>query len=363
MSKQIKAILTIIAGTIGVGFLVLPYSIARFGTVWGIGLLIVVGFLTLLTNITYSDIITSDKGNRQIPGYTKKYLGQGWAHMITIVIIAGSLGILLAYGMISGSALQVILKTFDINLSATFLGFVFVLVALFVMKYGMQFIARVSSWSVIALVVAMVLLILICVPNIRLSNVSGLNLNEFPLIFGGSIFAMYSASSIPVIDEIIGYNKAKYRKVIVWATSIILLIYIIFSLVISLSSKNLTSELVDAFADQRLAGFILSILTLLATFTSFVLVANCIQEILNYDYKIPALTATLMFSICLVVLLVLEISDFGTLISLVGNIALALQSLFIFAVWFRSQKRVSVIYRIMVGICCAILLAGMFLQV
>ena len=71
MKKEIKAISTIISTTIGVGFLAIPFTFYKFGTFWGLVLLLVVGGLTLVTNLTYADIITADKGNRQIPGYTK----------------------------------------------------------------------------------------------------------------------------------------------------------------------------------------------------------------------------------------------------------------------------------------------------
>jgi len=363
MSKQIKAILTIIAGTIGVGFLILPYSVYKFGTFLGILVLMLVGILTLITNITYSDIITSDKGNRQIPGYTKKYLGEVWGHLVSFIMIIGSLGILLAYGIVSGSALQVITSALGLELSAKFLGLIFVVFALFVMRYGMQIIARVSSWAVIAIFIAIFFLIIISVPNISLSNATSPDLEAFPLIFGGSIFALYSAASIPVVDELIGYNRTLYRKVIKLATIVILLIYIIFALVISLSlGDSLTGELVDSFSGQKFAGLILSFLTLLATFTSFVLVANSVKEILNYDYKIPPLSATLFISVSLILAFLLEVSDFDMLISVVGNIALALQSLFIFAIWFRSQKKVGSLYRFIVAISGIILLLGMLSQ-
>jgi amino acid permease len=363
MKKEVKAVLTIIAGTIGVGFLALPYSIYKFGTLGGIILLIIVGILTLITNITYSDIITSDKGNRQIPGYVKKYLGKIPAHVITVIIIIGSLGILLAYALISGSAIKVLFSGFGIYLNSNFLGLLFAIISLLVMKYGMQVIAKVSSWAVLALILAIAFLLIISIPNISLSNVSPMNFGDFTLLFGVSIFALYSAGSVPVIDEIIGYDSKKYKRVITIATVIVLLIYILFGLILSLSFGDaLTSQLVDSFGKEfRFASIILSSLTLLATFTSFVLVANNIKEILNYDYKIPAKTSIFLISAILIWALIFNISSFETLVSVVGTISLALQSLAIFAIWFRSQKGKSLFYRILVGVSGVIIIAGMLL--
>lgn len=365
MSKQVKATLTLIGGTIGVGFLALPYSIYKFGTFWGIMVLVLAGGLILITNLTYSDIITSDKGNRQVPGYTKKYLGEVWGHLIMVVIIGGSTGTLLAYGIISGSALKVLLSAVNINLSATFLGLIFVAFALFVMRYGMKIIANVSSKVVLALIFAIVFLVIISLPNVNLENTSALNLKEFSRIFGVSIFALYSAGAIPVIDEIIGYNRKKYRKAILTSTLVSLSIYIIFGLILSLSLGNsLTSNLVNSFGEgQKGVASILSLLTLLAIFSAFIIIANNIKEILSYDYKIPSSTSVLFISVALMILLLLEVTDFDTLISLIGNIALALQSLFIFAIWFRSQKKVSALYKVIVAIGGAILIGGMVMQI
>ncbi|MFC1780520.1 aromatic amino acid transport family protein [Patescibacteria group bacterium] len=363
MSKQIKAILTIIAGTIGVGFLALPYSIYRFGTIGGIILLIVVGILTLITNLTYSEIITSDKGNRQIPGYVKKYLGKIPAHIITVIIIIGYLGILLAYALISGSALKVIFSGVGIYLNSSFLGLLFAIMSLVVMRYGMQVIAKVSSWAVIALILAIILLLTISIPNISLSNVSPVSFSNFTLLFGVSIFALYSAGSIPVIDEIIGYDSKKFKRVVTIATIITLVIYILFGLILSLSFGDLlTSQLVDSFGKEfRFASIVLSSLTLLATFTSFVSVSNSLKEILNYDYKVSARTSIFLISATLIWALILQITSFETLVSVVGTISLALQSLAIFAIWFRSQKSKSLFYRILVGVSGVIIIAGMLL--
>lgn len=365
MNKQLKAILTIVAGTIGVGFLALPYSIYKFGTFAGIFVLVLAGFLTLITNLTYSDIITSDKGNRQVPGYTKKYLGFIPAHMITVVIITGSLGILLAYSLVAGRSLKLILSQLNINLSASFFGLMFAMCSLFVMRYGMQIIAKVSSWAVVILIIAMGMLICISIPKISLSNVSSINFSEFPLIFGVSIFALYSATSVPVVDEIIGYNKKKYRNVVIASTIISLLVYIIFGLILSLSFGNsLTSTLVDSFGGRYpFASILLSVLTLLATFTSFVLVANNVKEILIYDYQIPSKIAILLISSTLIWLLIFSVFDFETIVSLVGNFSLTLQSIAIFAIWFVSQKKKSLLFKIIISLGGVILIAGMLVQI
>ncbi|MDD3647179.1 MAG: aromatic amino acid transport family protein [Candidatus Dojkabacteria bacterium] len=363
MSKDIKAISTIIAGTIGVGFVALPYSLHKFGIIGGIVVLLIVCAFTVVTNIAYSEIIVNDKKNIQICGYTKLHLGEIPAHIITVVILLGSFGVLYAYGLLSGSALKVLLSPFDINVSSNFLSLIFIALALFVMRYGMGIISKVSTLAVLVLLLLMILLVGFSVPHIDLANLSPLEFDHFPFIYGVAIFAMYSAASIPVIDEIIGYNKRKFRKAILIANGVTVAIYIVFALVLSLSLGNsLTGELVDAFPpEQKLVSYAVSILVLVGVFTSFVLMSNSIKEILNYDYKIPQKTSLLIITTPLIWLIVLEFLDFETIVSRVGNIALVLQSVAIFAIWYRVKNKSNSIFKIIVGFTAIALIAGMLL--
>lgn len=365
MKKDFKAIATMVAGTIGVGFVALPYAFSRFGTFGGIVVLIVVTMITIVTNLAYADIVTSDKGNRQIPGYVKKYLGDLPSHLISLIVILGSLGILLAYGLISGTALLYILSKLGMKFSAAFFSLIFIIASLAVMRFGMGFISKVSSYAVIALVVAIILLILVSLPSVNLENISELKFTEFSSIFGICIFSMYSTASVPILDEIIGYEKKRYRKIIVISNLLTLFIYIVFSLIASLSLGDLINgDLISAYASKgEFVTIVFSLIILLASFTSFVIVANSIKEILNYDYKLgPKLTILIIFT-TLIWMLMLNLFNFESLLSEVGNLSLAVQSLAIFAIWYKSQKKGGLSSQLVIGICAILLLAGIFSQI
>jgi amino acid permease len=361
LKKQFNAICTIIAGTIGVGFLALPYAIYHFGTIWGIGVLFIAGFLTLITNLTYSDIITIDKGNRQIPGYTKKYLGKIPAHIITIIMITGLFGILLAYAMLAGDALEILLSLFKIKLSSNLLGLIFVVISLFVMRYGVKFVAKLSTLVVIIMIFTIILLVGMNLSSMSLSNVTPIDLKYFSLILGVSIFSLYSTSSIPMVDEVIGYSSNIYRRVIIISSFITILVYIIFGLVFSLSlGGDATSSLVGSFENPTISVY-MSFVILLAIFSSFVIVANNVKEILCYDYKVSSKIALFLISSVLIWFVILEFGSFESIISIVGSFSLALQSITIFAIWFRLRGKVHMVYRIIVGLCGGILILGMLL--
>ena len=367
MSTQKRAIFTIIGGTIGVGFLALPYSIYKFGVLYGLAVIVLVAILTVIINLAYADIITFDKGNRQIPGYIRKYFGSIPSHIITIIIITGLIGILFAYGLVSGNILKILLSYFGLHISSNFLGLIFVIFSILVSRYGIKFISKVSTFTVVILIFAIIILVSISIPRIDTSNFSNLNFKYFPLLFGVSIFSLYSAGSIPVIDEIIGYNIKNYKRAIIIAGIITLIIYVIFSLVLALSfGQRLTSELIGCFGKEYfISSILLSILTLIAIFTCFCLVANNIKEILHYDYKLPSKVSFLFIFSILTWLLAFDIFSFEQILSKVGNFSLVIQNLGILALWFKlkANKRTSIVSIVIIMISALILIGGMVINI
>jgi amino acid permease len=363
MSKEFKAVSTLVAGTIGVGFLALPYALMQFGLVGGIGMLILCALLILATNLSYADIVTADKGNHQLPGYARKYVSKQAGYFVTLINVVGNIGVLLAYALLSGTALHGILAFFHIYLSINFLGLIFIIIALFVLKYGMQVIARISTVSILCLVGAIIVLVLVALPKVSLSNIPSLNIKSFSLIFGVSIFAQSGAGSIPMIDELIGYEKKKYRHTVFLSSLIVLIVYIVFGVTMVLAYGNkITSSFIDSFSNGKwLIPFFFSLVTLFATFKSFVLIANNIKEIFVYDYKVPKRLTIFGILSLLIILLICEIFNFSTIISFVGRYSLAIESLCIFAIWFKLNWKTKISYKILIFIAGLTLIFGMVL--
>jgi amino acid permease len=361
MSKIFKAVATIIAGTIGVGFLILPYAMHRFGTIGGLLAFVAVAFIILVTNLTFADIITHDKGNRQIPGYAKKYLGSWAGWIITIIILIGNLGVLLAYSIIAGNTLRIFFSTFGIYFSSEFYSLLFMVFAFVVLQYGMDIISKVSSWAISLLGCVLLLVLAIAFTKVDFSNITNIDFRYFPLFFGSSIFAFYSTTSIPVIDEIVGYDRKKYNKAIIISLLLTFIIYLLFSVILSLAYGDLLKS--DLVTSQPFSNTILSLplsfVVFLSASTSFILVANNCKEIFEYDYHIPKRTSLIIILTIILWGVILRISSFESLISLVGRWALSAQSLIIFLIWFKLKR--SMLLRIIVTISGIILFVGMFL--
>jgi len=363
-SKELKAVATLVAGTIGVGFLALPYAMHSFGTFWGILILIVAAIIVLVTNLAYTDIIITDRKNCQIPTYTKLHLGTIPSYIVTFIIIFGLFGILLAYSMIAGTVLSTLLSPLSVSLSVSFLGTLFILVGIFVMKSGMKVIAHFSTYAVIALIAALLFITISSIPHVTESNISSLHISELSTIFGIALFALYSTASIPMVDEIIGYESKKYHRVVILAVLSVLVLYIIFGVVMSLRfGDSIESGFIDTFTSEPY--YILAtvgIVILLSIFTSFVLVSNNIREILSYDYKVPNKIALLLILALSLWIFLLNTQSFESLLAIVGNFSLAVQSLVIFAIWFRMFGKKKTFYKIIVALSGCILIIGIVSQ-
>lgn len=364
MKKQFKAVATIIAGTIGVGFLALPYSIYKTGTLWGLVVMLFAGFVTLITNLAYADIITKEKNNCQISEYTKKYLGQKASLIVTLVVVAGTTGILLAYSLLAGSAIKNILSFVEYEVSTTLSSILFVLISVIIMKYGIGLIGHLSEFAVFVLILFIIGSVFVLVPDVDLDNLTSFQIGEASNLFGISVFALYSTAAVPMIDEIIGYNKKSYKSAITVASIITFMLYLLFSLFYALAyGSNLSGGFLETFRlESNGVQLIIAVITLVAIFSSFVLVANTLKEIFVFDYKIHSKTAIGIISFVLIFLVLFEIGSFEAVISIVGSLALAIQSLFVVLIWLKLNKKKKVYKKIPIILAGVILLAGMISQ-
>lgn len=364
MGKYFKALSTLIAGTIGVGFFAIPYSVQQFGTFWGIVVLVFAAILIGVVNLVYVEIIVTDKGNRQIPGYTRKYIGEKTALFISVIIILGLLGVLLAYSILAGNSLHLLFSKAGLFLSKRCLAVVFVVFGLFVARYGVAFISKISSVIIVVLLLIMGVIVAVAVPDIELGQATSLEISNFSLVFGVSLFALYSAAAIPVIDEVIGYDRKAYRRLVITSVLVTALIYIVFGLSAALSlGTAVSNDFIAGFSKSHPALTTLIVLfSLLAVFSSFVLVANSIKEIFIYDYKVPKKTTILFIAGVLIWLVMLQIGSFEGVISLVGNVALGIQSIVVLAMWFRIKIKRPLWMRLVVIATGAIFLLGIVMH-
>lgn len=109
MKPFFNAIAVLIGTIIGAGIFSLPYVIVKIGFIPGLLYLIGLGFVVLILNLCYGEIVLRTKKNHQLPGYAGIYLGK-WGKLIAILATSiGFYGALLVYLIMAGDFLHSIL--------------------------------------------------------------------------------------------------------------------------------------------------------------------------------------------------------------------------------------------------------------
>ena len=122
-----EAIATLIGTMIGAGVLGIPYVVAKSGFLIGLLHIIIVGLVILLVNLFLGEIVLRTKGDHQLTGYGEKYLGKFGKIMMTLIMVFGLYGVLVAY-LIGGS--ESLAAIFGGNVFYYFIGYFIVMSAL-----------------------------------------------------------------------------------------------------------------------------------------------------------------------------------------------------------------------------------------
>ena len=103
--KTLRAVLTMISGTIGIGMFALPLTFYKVGIANGIIISFLAAICVLATNLFFADVITKEKKNWQIGSYTRKYFGSKIANISSSIYIAGLFVVLLATSVLAGNVI------------------------------------------------------------------------------------------------------------------------------------------------------------------------------------------------------------------------------------------------------------------
>src|SRR3989344_359952 len=107
--KFLFAVSTLIGTIVGLGMFGLPYTVAKAGFFVGVLYLCVLGLVFMTLHLILGEIVDRSQERHRLTGYVEKYLGRGWKKFIGAIIIFGSYSALLAYVIVGGKFLSIIL--------------------------------------------------------------------------------------------------------------------------------------------------------------------------------------------------------------------------------------------------------------
>ncbi len=330
--KFILAFSTLAGTIIGVGFFVLPYVATQVGIWTMLGYFLVLGGIIILIHWLFGQVALETPDFLRLPGYVEKHLGFGWKKLAGLSMIFGTFGALLAYIIIGGKFLNGLLGPVFGGSEFIYTLIYFAIGILFV-YFGIKPIAKLDVLFLATLFIILFAISLSGLPFFKFGNLLAKpNWQNFFLPYGPILFALWGATMIPEIEEMLGRNKRLLGKAIFAGVLIPILVYVFFTVAIAGISGAQTSQ--DAISGLKpflgegiiSLGYLLGILT---TFTSFIALGLTLKKVFSYDFKIPQNISFWLICLVPLTLFLLGFQDFLMVISLVGGVAMGMEGILI----------------------------------
>jgi len=342
-SKNFLLALSVLIGTtIGAGIFGIPYVIFKSGLIPGLFYFIVLGGAVLLIHLFFGEIVLRTKEKYRLPGFALKYLGRPAEVLITISVIVGVAGSLLAYLILAGDFLKILFPSL-LNLSS----FHFVLISWLILSYlvfqGIKIIAPAEIFTNSLFFFIAFIIFFFSLPKFNFSNLPVLNFPDIFLPFGIILFSLVGWSAIPEIGEILKNSDEKkfFKKVIILSMAISAVFYILFGILVAgVSGRNTSADALSGlipFLGSKIVFF--GVLAGLITIAdSFLILALYLRNTLVRDLKFPKIPAFLIACGSPLILFLLGFRNFINTIGFVGTIIGAVEGIIIILIFKNAKK-------------------------
>lgn len=330
-----SAVFMITGMTIGAGVLGIPYVVSRVGLIVGLGYIAVLGAVVLLLNLMIGEIVVRTKTSFQLPGLAGKYIG-GWAKVLmSIMIVMGGLGALLAYLIGEGEALS--------NLFGgrpEVWAVIFWTIGSFSVWRGLQTVKvleKVFGIIVLSIIIGLSFGIL---PQIDIANFHYYDPGNLFLPLGVILFALQASPAIAEAHALLPGDPKKFKKALIIGTLIPILVYMLFAVatvgVLGLSTTPIASTgLGDKFG--MWIKFLINTFAIFAMGTGFLGLGLAMKQTLIWDWKVSPFLAVILVITAPLTFYMVGWHDFLKVIGLIGGVLSALEALLLVFVYLRAQ--------------------------
>ena len=332
-TKTFVLAVSTLAGTIiGVGFFVLPYVTTQVG-IWAmLAYFSVLGGIVILIHWLFGQVALETPDFLRLPGYVERHLGSGWKKLAGLSMILGTFGALLAYMLIGGKFLNGLLGPAFGGSEFLYTLIYFGLSVIFI-YFGIKSIAKLDVIFLISLFLIFSVIALSGLPYFKLKNLlASPSWDKLFLPYGPILFALWGATMIPEIEEMLGRDKKLLGKAIFVGVLIPILVYLFFIVaIVGVSGAQNSPDAISGlkpFLGEGIIG-LGYLLGILATFTSFIALGLTLRKVFTFDFKINPSISFLLTAAVPLLLFLWGFQDFLSVISLVGGVAMGLEGILI----------------------------------
>ncbi|MDO8510782.1 MAG: aromatic amino acid transport family protein [Nanoarchaeota archaeon] len=335
---------TLLGAIVGAGILAIPYVMAQSGLLLGFILIVGLGLSLLLVNLMAGEIVLRTNKQHQLTGYAERYLGPWGKRLMMFSMVFSIYGALTAYLIGLGETVRAIVHWGN-PLMYTIICFV---IAFSIIYRGVK-----ATGTVDFILMGLVILIIFSITvisynNINLEHLTTINIAKFFVPYGVILFALMGIPAVPEVQEVLGQQKEKMKKILIIGSLIPIVLYILFAGVVVgiigldnfqiLEPNQRIATVALSIYSSPILGIFANLIAVLAMFTSFLTLGTALIEMYEYDYLFPRSYALLLtFTIPLLIAL-FSLSTFISVIALTGAIAGGLQVILIIFTFWKARN-------------------------
>lgn len=328
----------IIGTAIGAGIFAIPAAIAKIGFTLGVFYLAILGVVSTLTLLAYTEVVLRTRERKQLAGYAGHYLGDWGKAIMAFAFVVGFSGALTAYVLGVSELLQALLGG-----DVTFWASLFLILAGVAVAAKLKSIATIEGWLVVVLLSVVGLLAIFGLPKIEVGNLAihSIRLRDLIIPWGVILFAYGALAAIPDAVDLIGRERKKIFKAVLLGMGIPAAVYFVFSfLMVGLVGANVPDNaLIGLWAVGPWLFVLGAAFGIITMSTSFLTISTALREVYLYDFKMPHWLAWVAVMAPPVVFGLTRATTFLEVIGLAGAIMGGLEGIIVLLMWERARIR------------------------
>lgn len=353
MTSFWRAYVLFTGGVIGVGFFGIPYVIVRAGFLPTMVIGAVVLGVVWLVHLLFLDLVLATGGRKRFPGIIGSVLGPAGKTVAAIVNLFGLASALLAYLIIGGAFISLIVSPFiSVRPLIASLGYATVAAGVLLWRGRQLFPIQVAILALFG--ITLCILGIGAGPVLRAANIPLLGtIRDLFLPYGVLLFSFWSLSLMPELADLCRKRRSDVRRVLTWGFLTAAVTYTLFGVLVAAITGFTTTA--DAFTGLAtilprpliLIGAIFGILT---TFDSFLALGLTFANTLTYDFHRSRGVAWIVTLGAPLILLLLGVNQFVTILSLTGAVFLGAEGLLVLIAALRTRANHSSLQRYAIGL-------------
>ncbi|MCK5624465.1 amino acid permease [Candidatus Pacearchaeota archaeon] len=334
--KKFWSATSIFIGTcIGAGVLGIPYVAAQAGFFVALAYILLIGIIILFVNLYMGEIVLRTKGNHQLVGYAKRYLGEKGKKFMEFAFVFGIYAAIVAYMLGIGESISFLI--FGDSSYTTLFGILFGAGMSGLLWGKMKVLKRYEKIGVSIILGLLFLIVILFFNKIEVANLMYFNLGNIFLPFGVILFAFLAFYSIPEVKIALGNKEKSMKKVLFTGTLVCTIFYILFALVVVGFKGSGTPEIATL-----VLGTVFVFLGIFAMFTSWLALGNALETSFMFDEKIKKRKAWLLASLIpILIFLIIRFFEFSFtyILSIGGVVSGGLAAILILLMIKKAKKK------------------------